>query len=276
MKRKIICYRPAEAVYSISITGRFCELQCGHCSGRYLSEMKAGTDPESLVEAMLKAKEVKAKCILISGGFTKDGRLPIAGFVDALREGKRRTGLTLEVHSGILPDNELDGLADAGVDALLIDVIGDQETITDYMGGSWKVEDYQRILKSAKDKIPIIAPHILIGVSNGVIKGEFHAIDMVANGKVDSLAMLTLMDQYGTPRIEEVERVMRYARDKVRVKLTLGCMRSRGKERLALEKLAIDMGYDGIANPTDEAMDYARSKGVEPVLRKDCCVFAPV
>src|SRR5512137_1945618 len=271
--KKIICYRPADAVYSISITGTYCELQCGHCTGRYLSEMRAGTDPESLIEAMLKAKEGKAKCILISGGFTRDGRLPIAGFIDALREGKRRTRLTLEVHSGVLPDKELDALADAGVDALLIDVIGDQETITDYLGGSWKVEDYQRILKSAKDKIPIIAPHILIGVSDGVIKGEFNAIDMVAEGRVDSLAMLTLMDQYGTPGLDEVEKVMRYAREKVKVQLTLGCMRSTGKERLALEKLAIDIGYDGIANPTNEAMAYARSKGVEPVVRKDCCVF---
>lgn len=274
--KKIICYRPADAVYSISITGTYCELECGHCSGRYLSEMKASTDPESLIEAMLKAKEGKAKCILISGGFTRDGRLPIAGFIDALREGKRRTGLTLEVHSGVLPDKELDALADAGVDALLVDVIGDQETITDYLGGSWKVEDYQRILKSAKDKIPIIAPHILIGVSNGVIKGEFNAIDMVAEGRVDSLAMLTLMDQYGTPGLDEVEKVMRYAREKVKVQLTLGCMRSTGKERLALEKFAIDMGYDGIANPTNEAMAYARSRGVEPVVRKDCCVFTPV
>jgi hypothetical protein len=276
MKDRIICYRPGDSVYSISITGTFCELNCGHCSGRYLSEMKAGEDPKSLIGAMLKAKEGGAKRVLISGGFNKEGRLPIAGLMDALREGKRRTGLSIEVHSGVVTEQELDALADVGVEALLVDIIGDQETITDYLGGTWKVEDYQRVLKTAKGRIPIVAPHILIGVSDGQVKGEFHAIDMVAEGRVDCLAMLTLMDQYGTPRLDEVEKVMAYARQKVKATLNLGCMRERGKVRLALEKLAIDLGYDGIANPTNEAMEYARSKGVEPVLVEDCCVFNPV
>jgi hypothetical protein len=238
--------------------------------------MKAGQDPKSLIGAMLKAKEGGAKRVLISGGFNKEGRLPIAGLMDALREGKRRTGLSLEVHSGVVTEQELDALADIGVEALLVDIIGDQETITDYLGGTWKIEDYQRVLRTAKDRIPTVAPHILIGVSDGQIKGEFHAIDMVVEGRVDCLAMLTLMDQYGTPRLDEVENVMAYARQKVKVTLNLGCMRERGKVRLALEKLAIDLGYDGIANPSNEAMDYARSKGVEPVLVEDCCVFNPV
>jgi uncharacterized radical SAM superfamily protein len=275
MKGKIICYRPGDSVSSISITGTSCELNCGHCSGKYLSEMKAGKDPKSLIEAMVKAREVGAKRVLISGGFNREGRLPIAGLMDALREGRRRTGLSIEVHSGVVNEGELGALADAGVDALLVDIIGDQETITDYLGGSWKVEDYQRVLKTAKERIPVVAPHILIGVSDGQIKGEFHAIDMVAEGKVDCLAMLTLMDQYGAPRLDEVEKVMAYARQKVKVALNLGCMRERGKVRLALEKLAIDLGYDGIANPTNEAMEYAKSKGVEPVLAEDCCVFNP-
>lgn len=275
MKRRIFCYRPGDSVYSISVTGTHCELNCGHCTGKYLSEMKAGNDPESLRAAMLKAKEGGAKRVLISGGFNKEGRLPIAGLLDALREGKRMTGLSLELHSGVVSEEELDRLAYVGVDALLVDIIGDQETISDYLGGTWKVEDYQRVLKMAKDRIPIVAPHILIGVSDGLIKGEFHAIDMVAEGRVDCLAMLTLIDQYASPPLDEVERVMAYARQKVKARLNLGCMRERGKVRLELEKMAIDLGYDGIANPTNEAMDYARSRGVEPVLVEDCCVFTP-
>jgi uncharacterized radical SAM superfamily protein len=50
-------------------------------------------------------------------------------------------------------------------------------------------------------------------------------------------------------------------------------MRSRGKERLALEKLAVDLGFDGIANPTREALDYARSKGITVVEVDECCAF---
>jgi len=276
LKGRIYCFRPSPVVYGISITGKRCELQCGHCSGKYLSAMDATETPESLMDAFVAAKEAGAKCVLISGGFTREGKLPISEFMEALREGKQKTGLKVEIHAGVISDKELAALGDVGIDALLLDVIGDQETITDYMGGSWHVKDYERILKTAKNWVPILTPHILIGVSNGKIKGEFHAIDMVAEGNIDSLALLTLMDEYGTPRLEEVEKVMQYAKDRVKkASLTLGCMRSRGKERLALEMLAIDMDFDGIANPTKESMEYAKSKGMIPVEIEDCCVFIP-
>jgi len=39
--------------------------------------------------------------------------------------------------------------------------------------------------------------------------------------------------------------------------------------------LAIDMDFDGIANPTKESMEYAKSKGMIPVEIEDCCVFIP-
>jgi hypothetical protein len=275
MRGKIFFYRPSPAVYSISITGGYCQLQCGHCSGRFLSGMKASTTPGSLVRSFIKAKEEGARCILISGGFTKEGKLPISGFMDALREGKRKTGLTVEVHSGVVEDREIESLGRAGVDALLLDVIGDQETISDYMGGTWKVKDYERIMRTAKRWIPVVAPHILVGVSNGEIKGEFNAIDMVAKGKVDALALLTLMEEENAPRIDEVKKVMEYARKKVKADLALGCMRSKGRGRLVLERMAVDLGFDGIANPSKRTLEYARSKGLSVAEVEGCCVFTP-
>jgi uncharacterized radical SAM superfamily protein len=275
MKRKMFFYRPSQAVYSISITGGFCQLQCGHCSGRFLSGMKASTTPGSLVRSFINAKKEGATCILISGGFTREGKLPIHGFIDALREGKRKTGLTMEVHAGVVEDREIESLGKAGVDVLLLDVIGDQETISDYMGGTWKVKDYERIMKTARKWIPVVAPHILVGVSNGEIKGEFNAIDMVAKGKVDALALLTLMDEENAPKIDEVKKVMEYARKKIKANLTLGCMRAKGSGRSALERMAVDLGFDGIANPSKRTMEYARSKGLSVVEVDGCCVFSP-
>lgn len=273
MKETIFSFRPSPSVYCVSITGSFCELQCGHCGGKYLSGMPSAQTHEALLHVFERAKDEGARSILVSGGFTLDGKLPISGFIEAIMEGKRRTGLKVEVHTGVLSELEIKELAGAGVDVLLLDVIGDQETITDYMGGTWSVGDYERMLKNAKTWIPIVAPHILIGVSNGTIKGEFNAVDMVSEGNVDSLVLLTLMGEYGTPSLGEIGRVMQYARSKISVDLTLGCMRSRGKERLALEKLAVDLGFDGIANPTKEALDYARSKGVSVLEVGECCAF---
>jgi uncharacterized radical SAM superfamily protein len=273
MKRKIFFYEPSKAVYSISITGGFCQLQCGHCSGRFLSGMKASTTPGNLVRSFIKAKEGGARCILISGGFTREGKLPISGFIDALREGKRKTGLTVEVHSGVVGDKEIESLGRGGVDALLLDVIGDQETISDYIGGTWKVRDYERIMETARKWIPVVAPHILVGVSNGEIKGEFNALDMVAKGNVDALALLTLIDEDYKPKVDEVKKVMEYARRKIKADLTLGCMRNRGSGGLILERMAIDLGFDGIANPSKKAAEYANSKGFTVIEVDGCCVF---
>jgi uncharacterized radical SAM superfamily protein len=52
-------------------------------------------------------------------------------------------------------------------------------------------------------------------------------------------------------------------------------MRSRGRARLALEKLAVDLGFDGIANPSKRVVEYARSKGLSLVEVDGCCVFTP-
>jgi uncharacterized radical SAM superfamily protein len=273
MKKRIFFYKPSKAVYSISITGGFCQLQCGHCSGKFLSGMKASTTPGSLVRSFIRAKQEGARCILISGGFSKEGRLPITGFIDALREGKRKTGLSVEIHAGVLGDKEIESLGRAGVDALLLDVIGDQETISDYIGGTWKVRDYERIMETARKWIPIVAPHILVGVSNGEIKGEFNAVDMVAKGNVDALALLTLIDEDNKPKVNEVKKVMEYARKRVKADLTLGCMRSRGSGGLILERMAMDLGFDGVANPSKKALEYANSKGLSVVEVDGCCVF---
>ncbi|MEM2880296.1 MAG: radical SAM protein [Candidatus Methanomethylicaceae archaeon] len=268
----VFSYRPKPSVYSVSITGHRCELCCRHCQGKYLTGMEAAENPERLLEAFLKAKAKGAKSILISGGFDKRGRLPVMDFLSTIRKGKNRTGLVVEVHSGLI--KEVDKLMDSGVDALLLDVIGDQETIEEYLGGAWSAGEYLDVLREGKRFVPLVAAHILVGVNEGKIKGEFEAVDMVAEAKADALSILTPMDAK-SPEVGEIVEVMDYARERFKGHLTLGCMRAKGKNRQEIERFAVDLGFDGIANPLKRTLTYAQSAGVKVVEVEGCCVFTP-
>ncbi|MBC7112445.1 MAG: radical SAM protein [Candidatus Methanomethyliales bacterium] len=266
----MLSYRPKPAVYSVSITGHRCDLGCQHCRGKYLKGMEAVEDPDGLIRTFLKAKEKGAKNILISGGFDRLGRLPVMDFLGAISQGKSMTGLVVEIHSGL--NRELGRLRDAGVDALLLDVVGEQETIERYIGGQWCAEEYAEVLREAKRFIPLVAAHILVGVDRGEIRGEFKAVDMVAEAKADALSILTPMDAR-SPELDEIAKVMEYARERFGDHLTLGCMRTRGKDRPEIERLAVDLGFDGIANPLRRTLRYAESTGVKVIEVEGCCVF---
>ncbi|MCQ5340691.1 MAG: hypothetical protein NO483_03150 [Candidatus Methanomethylicia archaeon] len=259
---KIIAYRPS--VYTISITGGYCELMCNHCKGKYLKNMKWIKDSKDLLDELIIAKEKGYNYILISGGFDKKGRLPIFKFLDVIKEGKIRTGIFIELHSGLIKEfDKLNGI----IDAVLIDVIGSQETIDNYIKGDWLKEDYEYCMKLAKQYIPIVAAHVLIGVDNGKIKGEYEAIDMAIRANVDVLSILTLIDNFSD--IDGIKDIMMYARENFKGHLTLGCMRLKGKYRPIIEKIAVDLQYDGIANPLYETLKYA--KNVKII--NGCCIL---
>ncbi|MDI9644674.1 MAG: hypothetical protein QFX35_05595 [Candidatus Verstraetearchaeota archaeon] len=274
MSPKIAFYRISPSVFPVSVTGSRCDLDCPHCRGRYLSGMYKATMPPDLLRAFMSAKRQGARRILITGGFTRSGALPIEGMVCAIEEGKRRTGLAVSMHAGIIGADLMERIAKGCVDTILLDVIGSQETISCYLGGAWNVRDYERALRDARRCFKLLAPHVLIGIDRGRVVGEFKAIDMIAAANPGACALLVMTDSKA-PGQEEVREVMRYARKKINAHLTLGCMRGRGKERLAYEVDAVDTGLDGIANPSQEAVEYAKEAGKEVFVVNDCCVHAP-
>lgn len=272
---KICFYRPSPAVVPVSITGMRCELDCPHCRGKYLSGMAKASMPTDLIRAFIAAKKGGAKRLLITGGFAKSGKLPVGNMISAIEEGKRRTGIKVSMHGGLLDKDTMDRVAKAGVDTLLLDVIGSEQAVTCYLGGGWSLRGYVDALSNAKSIFPLLAPHVLIGIEQGKIIGEYRAIDMIAEAKPGACAILVMTDGE-TPDPEEVQKVMEYAREGLKSHLSLGCMRGRGKTRIIYERMALDLGFDGIANPSQEAVEYAKSSGLEAMCVEDCCVHMPV
>ncbi len=271
---RIFFYRPSPAVVPVSITGTRCELDCPHCRGRYLSGMVKASMPTDLIRAFIAARKSGAKRLLITGGFTRSGRLPVENMISAIEEGKRRTGVKVSMHGGLLDKGIMDRLAKAGVDTLLLDVIGSQQAVTCHLGGGWSIRDYEDALSNAKTRFPLLAPHVLIGIEHGRVIGEYRAVDMIAEANPGACGILVLTDG-GTPDPAEVKKVMGYARERLESHLTLGCMRGRGKPRIMYERMALDLEFDGIANPSQETLDYAKGAGLEVLFVGDCCVHKP-
>ncbi len=263
----------------ISITGRDCTLNCDHCGGQLLRHMRAATSPDKLLDICRKAASAGTTGVLISGGCDVSGRVPLERFADVMSEIKRGLGLKVFVHSGLVDDNTAEGLCQAGVDAVLIDIIGSDETIREVYHLKASVKDYEASMQAlSRHDIPTM-PHIVLGLHYGTFKGEYTALKIVSQYSLKALVIVILTPLPGTPMenavpppVEVVENFFRVARSQiVSTPIILGCARPMGEYKQTVDKSAIDAGLDGIAFPAEGAVTYARSRGLETVFMESCC-----
>lgn len=264
---------------AISITGGRCELNCGHCGGKLLKSMIPAVTPEELIARCLRAQEMGNQGCLISGGCLKNGRLPWEPYVEALAEIKKRTNLTISVHSGLLDRAMADRFKEAGVDQVLIDVIGDEETFTSVYHAKAGIESIRDSLQALHEAGIPMAPHITIGLNHGTIKGEFEALKMIAEFKPQVLVFVVLMPLPGTrmegvqpPDPLDIAKIIATARMAMpETLITLGCARPRCKISETIEVLAIDAGVNRIAVWSQAAIERAEEYGLEIHYHKTCC-----
>jgi uncharacterized radical SAM superfamily protein len=272
------CSSPS-AFPSISVTGSFCALKCKHCGGKVLNTMLPAESPQRLVEV---CKDIKAKgglgC-LISGGCLPDGSVPLDKFVDAIAEVKKTLGLTVVVHTGVIDAKLAGRLADAGVDAALIDVLGSDETIREIYQLNVSVADYDRSLRVLHESgIPLV-PHVLVGLHYGKLKGEFEALEMIARYSPSAVIIIALMPIHGTmmetatpPKPIDIARVLIASRLILpKTPIVLGCMRPKGKHKTETDMLAVKAGVNAIAFPAEQAIEMAESMHIETSFSSLCC-----
>ncbi|RUM32229.1 MAG: radical SAM protein [Aquifex sp.] len=265
----------------ISVTGRNCELMCDHCASKILWHMIPATTPEELIKVGEDLKEKGIEGVLISGGSDKNGFVPLWEFFDAMKYLKEELGFLLTCHVGLVDEDYVEKLKEAKVDAVLLDIIGDNETISQvYKLPHKSVEDYDRSLKLLKEAGLRIVPHVIIGLHYGKIKGEYNAIDMIAKYEPDALVLVVVMPYYGKakfqllppPSSEESAKVVLYARKAVpNSPLVIGCARPAGADRVKLDAYSVLAGVNGIAFPAEGIVTYSKSLGLEPVISPNCC-----
>jgi len=265
----------------VSITGKNCELMCDHCASKILWHMIPATTPKELkrVGEELKAKGIEG--ILISGGSNKDGVVELYPFFEAIAYLKNELGLITTCHVGLVDRELAEGLKEAGVDAVLMDVIGDDRTIAEvYKLPHKSVRDYEESLALLKEYNHRIVPHVIIGLHYGKILGEYRAIDMISKFDPDGLVLVVVMPYYGKARFqllppptpEECAKVFLHARLSLpKTPVVIGCARPAGPERTKMDLYALYAGVNGITFPAEGILTHAKEIGLEPVVSPNCC-----
>ena len=263
---------------SISVTGTGCALSCEHCKTNVLKGMIA-LGGRSLFEVARELATGGTEGLLVSGGSTRSGGVPLEPHFGDLRRIKDELGLLVIVHSGVVSPRLAAGLASAGVDGAMLDVIGADETIRDIYHLDLTTADFERSIARLAEAGLTIIPHIVLGLHGGQFRGEANALEMIRRHPVSTLVLVVLTPLVGTP-MEHLpppplaDVVGFFARARAAMPgtpINLGCARPLGPMKVALDKAAIDAGLNGIAYPAEGVIDYARRSGLRPALFESCC-----
>ena len=265
---------------AISVTGNHCALRCEHCNGKLLESMIPAEDPTVFLRVVDQLRLHGANGILISGGANRNGEVPLERFISVIKDIKEKTPqFKVIVHTGLVRKETAQALKEAGVDQVLMDVIGDDDTIREVYHLKKHVEDYEETLRMLKEMGHRLAPHIIIGHHFGLIKGEWRALEMVTRIGVDTIVLVILkplhaamMSQTQIPMPEETSRISAITRIlNPDIPIRMGCIRPAHPWKAEMEKGFILSGVNTIAYPLQGTIDYAREIGLETRFIEMCC-----
>ncbi len=269
----------ANRFLALSVTGTACALQCDHCKTKVLRGMPTVSREAGLFELASRLKTQGTEGILVSGSSDKSGEVPLAFHFDDMKRVREELGLKVIVHSGVVTPELAAELADAGVDGVMLDIIGADETIEQVYHLDLKAADLERSLARLAEREMRIIPHIVLGLHYGRFLGEHNALEMISRYPVSTLILVVLTPLVGTPMahlepppVGEVVDFFAHARAAMpETQVNLGCGRPMGEMKIALDRAAVDHGLNGIAYPADGIIEYARASGLDPEFYEYCC-----
>jgi len=266
------------AFVNLSVTGSNCACRCEHCAGRLLESMVATPSPEEMKLVIDRLVKHDCQGILVSGGANSQGEVPLLPFAGMLAYAHEK-GLKVLVHSGLVKKETAAALREAGVDQVLMDIIGDRETIRQVYHLDQEPEQYLQSMLNCRNEGLQIAPHVIIGLHFGQIRGEFNALQMIQQAEPETVLLPVLTPACGTamadirpPQLDDAVKVLATARVlHPGTAISLGCARPPGIYKRQLEIRAVDCGVNGIAYPDESTVKYSGSRGLKPVFNEECC-----
>lgn len=278
-EKRVTFYK--NAFVPISITGLRCELNCKHCQRHYLRHMLKAETQEKFIEVCKKLDEKGIPGIVLSGGSTKQGVVPLHRFVEAIRRVKEETSLTILAHTGVVNERQAKLLGEAGLDAALIDVVGSERTTKEVFGINLSPKKYIEALKAIdKSKIKKVSPHIIVGLHFGKIVGELKALSMLSSSRLDNIVIVVLIPTEGTamqgispPSPIEIGKIIAIAKIMYpSIDVALGCVRPGKIYREAIDEFALKAGATKLAVPSSKARLVARELGLKiKEYEQMCC-----
>ncbi|MGL5757054.1 MAG: radical SAM protein [Paraclostridium sp.] len=257
---------------AVSITDINCSLGCAHCNGQYLKNMT----PINNYKKDIKKRKITS--VLLSGGCSLDGKVPIEKHIELIKELKEK-GYKLNSHIGLMDKESIEKVCKY-LDYVSFDLVFDEDTIKEVYKINKNREEYINTYEYIK-KYTNVAPHICIGLKGGNICGEYEIIEYLKDNQPNQLTFIVLIPTKNTeyestqpPKIEEVIDLLCEARISLpKTKINLGCMRPRGEYRNRLDKLAIECGINKIVLPSKMCKKLVQEKNLDVIESKECCVL---
>jgi lipoyl synthase len=266
---------------AVSVTGPECRLRCLHCGGRILENMRPAVTPQALLQGAREMRKQGRNSLLVSGGARRDGSVPLEPFLPVLKQIRSETKLHILVHTGLVSPALADGLAEAGIDAALIDIIGHEDTIRQVYHLPLSVGDYEASLRRLTERGIPTAPHVVLGLHFGRFLGEDRALEVIGKYPVKTVVLVGFRPIPGTalagclpPAPEEFGAFFTRARRCFpRTPVVLGCERPLGRHRRETERLALEAGLDGMAFPLEKTLARAAALNLKTGFRENCCAL---
>ena len=209
----------------------------------------------------------------------ENGEVPLKKFIPAIRTIKEKDPqFKVIVHTGLIRRETAKELKEAGVDQILIDVIGDDDTIREVYHLNKRVEDYEETLWMLKEMGHRLAPHIIIGHHFGEIRGEWRALEMVTRMGVETIVLVIIKpllpaesSRMKIPRPEETSRISAIARIlNPLIPIRMGCIRPAHPWKAKWRKVhRLRCQYHRL--PSSGTIDYAKEIGLETKFVEMCC-----
>ena len=240
----------------LSLTGERCELSCKHCNAHYLKHMIDASQNLTRVGEELHNRGTTG--IILSGGSTREGYVPLYQHKRDIWKIKENTSLLISAHVGMITREQARELH--FLDTALVDVIGDDKTIREILGLEKTCEDIENTLRYLNDENIPTAPHIIVGLSEKGPESELHALEIARKYNPITIVIVvfiptpdTPLRERNPPAIENIIKIVTTARTTIDVPISLSCVRPGGRYRQLLDHYAILSGIDRIAVPSREA-----------------------
>ncbi len=213
--------------------------------------MIPATTPEGLVRLGRHYWRSGARGMLVSGGLTKSGKLPIKPFLGALKELKE-IGYLISVHTGVVRKEEALMLSEAGVDIADYELILDKEAISRSKGLDVDPEIFVRGMELLLNESVNVVPHMVVGLPGSTADWIKEASYTIRELGIDRTVILAFIPTTGTPLSNEKPPTPKEVRNAVDIlskvsKVSLGCMRPPWLKK-KMDSLVLG-AVDRIANP---------------------------
>ena len=293
---------------NISVTGSYCSLLCKHCKGLLLKEMINlnsffktdlflnnldfnSSNDLNYSYSSLYLNNIEG--ILFSGGFNKDGQLPLNDeIIQKIYKVINYTKVNFNknakfyMHLGFVNKQQAQKLSFLELDGVFVNIILDEYVIKNiYNLENKKPQDFLENITILKNLGLKVCPHIIIGLKQGDIIKELEEVKRLSELEIDFLVFAVAKNLYKNHNfisdknmnLSNVKKIIKlYDLAKFylpKIPIALGCAKPPGLFSENLEIELLKRGIDVISFPTDKTIKYAIDNKYEIKFKELCCAF---